>query len=146
MSNFTNHPRIEMVPTAGLKLDPSKLRIHTPRQIALLKNSISRFGFRVPIVVGSDNVVDAGNARLIAAVELGLEFVPVIRAEFLNENERRAFRLAENRIAELATWDDKRLKKELEHLFDGGLLEFTGFETKDLDFSVPELAVRAEVT
>ena len=70
-----------------------------------------------------------------------MDRVPVVRAKFLTDADRRAFALAENRIAELSGWDDKLLADELSILFDGGYdLEITGFSTADLDFAVDELS------
>jgi hypothetical protein len=70
----------------------------------------------------------------------------VIQATFLTDADRRAFALAENRIAELSGWDDKLLAEELSILFEGGYeLEITGFTTADLDFALPEEKIAEEV-
>jgi DNA modification methylase len=94
--------------------------------IKAVANSIREFGFKVPIVITSDNVIIAGHTRLKASVSLGLEEVPCIIADDLNDEQIKAFRLADNKTAELATWDLSKLEDELAHL-DMDMLQF-GFE------------------
>lgn len=94
--------------------------------IKAVANSIKGFGFKVPIVITSDNVIIAGHTRLKASVSLGLDEVPCIIADDLNEEQIKAFRLADNKTAELATWDLSRLEEELADI-DMDMLQF-GFE------------------
>jgi DNA modification methylase len=94
--------------------------------IKAVANSIREFGFKVPIVITSDNVIIAGHTRLKASVSLGLEEVPCIIADDLNDEQIKAFRLADNKTAELATWDLSKLEDELANL-DMDMLQF-GFE------------------
>jgi DNA modification methylase len=94
--------------------------------IKAVANSIKEFGFKVPIVITSDNVIIAGHTRLKASVSLGLTEVPCIIADDLNEEQIKAFRLADNKTAELATWDLSKLEEELSEL-DMDMLQF-GFE------------------
>ena len=94
--------------------------------IKAVANSIKEFGFKVPIVITSDNVIIAGHTRLKASVSLGLKEVPCIIADDLNEAQIKAFRLADNKTAELATWDLSRLEEELAGI-DMDMLQF-GFE------------------
>ena len=94
--------------------------------IKAVANSIREFGFKVPIVITSDNVIIAGHTRLKASVSLGLSEVPCIIADDLNEEQIKAFRLADNKTAELATWDLSKLEEELSEL-DMDMLQF-GFE------------------
>jgi len=94
--------------------------------IKAVANSIKEFGFKVPIVITSDNVIIAGHTRLKASVSLGLEEVPCIIADDLNEAQIKAFRLADNKTAELATWDLSKLEQELSEI-DMDMLQF-GFE------------------
>lgn len=89
--------------------------------------SISEFGFKVPIVIDSNNVIVAGHTRLLAAKRLGLETVPAIRADDLTEEQVRAFRLADNKTAELADWDMGKLEEELAALADVDMSAF-GFD------------------
>jgi len=99
-------------------------------------NSIKEFGFKVPIVVTSDNVIIAGHTRLKASLKLGLELVPCIVADDLTQAQIKAFRLADNKTAELATWDFSKLEEELSNI-DMDMLQF-GFE--DLHSDVPDNA------
>lgn len=123
--------------------DPSKLiaydgnaRTHSDKQIAQIAASIRKFGFLNPVLIGSDGVVVAGHGRLAAAEQLGLREVPTIELSHLSDAERRAYVIADNRLAELAGWDRDILSIELQSLADMELdfdLEITGFETAELD-------------
>lgn len=90
-------------------------------------NSIKEFGFLVPIVVNKDNVIVAGHTRLKAAKKLGLFTVPVVLADGLTEEQINAFRLADNKTGELASWDLEKLEKELGLVGDFDMSDF-GFE------------------
>lgn len=143
---YSAHPSIEMMPRQGLKPNPTNARKHDDKQLAQIAASIERFGFLVPIIIDDDDMIAAGHGRWEAAGRLGIDNVPTIRARFLTDADRRAFALAENRIAELSSWDEDLLANELSILFDGGYdLEITGFSTADLDFSLPEEAVKDKV-
>lgn len=96
-------------------------------------NSIKEFGFKVPIVVDKDNVIITGHTRLKAAKLLGLEKVPVIKADDLTEQQVQAFRLADNKTGELAGWDFEKLELELESIDDIDMTEF-GFENVSIDW------------
>lgn len=88
-------------------------------------SSIKEFGFKVPIIVDKNNVIVAGHTRLKAAQKLGLEEVPVIVADDLTPEQVKAFRLADNKVGELATWDFSRLEEELTNIdMDMGAFEF----------------------
>ena len=89
--------------------------------------SIKNFGFKIPIVIDKDGVIVAGHTRLKAAKKLGMEKVPCIIADDLNEEQVKAFRLADNKTAELAEWDEELLAEELEALQDVDMEQF-GFE------------------
>lgn len=133
------NPHVEMVPVASLRPNPRNARTHTKKQVTQIAASIRRFGFVVPIVVDDDGNIVAGHGRWAAAAELRLNEVPVIRVRFLSDADRRAFAIAENRIAELSGWDQALLGEELKFLLDDGFeLEITGFTTNDLDFSIIE--------
>ncbi|MFC4595536.1 site-specific DNA-methyltransferase [Sphingobium tyrosinilyticum] len=134
---FSNHPHIEMVRRDLLRPTPGHARKHDEQQLGKIEASICRFGFLVPVIADGQNRIVAGHGRWLAAGRANIEEIPVIRAEFLTDLDRRAFALAENRISELGGWDDDLLKAELNALFDGGYnLDITGFSTSDLDFSV----------
>lgn len=79
-------------------------------------NSIKEFGFKVPVVVDKDNIVVAGHTRLKACEKLGITEVPCIVAEDLTEDQIKAFRIADNKVSEYATWDEEKLSKELSNI------------------------------
>lgn len=112
------HPKIELVATSSLNPNPRNARTHTDKQVSQIAASIERFGWLVPIVVDDANMIAAGHGRWLAAKKLGLALVPTIKACFLTDADRRAFALAENRIAELSGWDEDLLAEELTILFD----------------------------
>lgn len=96
-------------------------------------SSIKEFGFKVPIIITKENVIVAGHTRLKASVKLGLNEVPCIIADDLNEEQIKAFRLVDNKTSELATWDFSKLEEELENI-NIDMLQF-GFE--DLEDNLP---------
>lgn len=94
-------------------------------------NSIKEFGFKVPIIVDGNNIIIAGHTRFKAAISLGLEEVPCIVANDLTPEQVKAFRLADNKVGEIASWDLDKLKLELENI-DGLDMSLFGFES-DVD-------------
>lgn len=84
--------------------------------VDFVAKSIEEFGFKVPIVVDKHNIVVAGHTRLKASKKLGLEKVPVIIADDLSDEQVKAFRLADNKVAEVAQWDEEALKVEMEQI------------------------------
>ena len=86
--------------------------------------SIKEFGFKVPIILDKENVIVTGHTRLKAAKKLGLKKIPCIYASDLTEQQIKAFRLADNKVAEFATWDLEKLELELEGISE---LEMVGF-------------------
>src|SRR5579871_2900936 len=113
-----HHPRIESINWGALIPNPKNARTHSDKQIGQIAESLRRFGFLVPIVIDENGLIVAGHGRWRAARQLGYQQVPVIRATFLSEADRRAFALAENRLADLSGWDEELLQAELEYLFD----------------------------
>ena len=95
--------------------------------------SISEFGFKVHVIVDSDGVIVAGHTRVKAAKKLGLETVPVIVADDLSEEQIKAFRLADNKTAEMAEWDFTKLEEELQEISEIDMSEF-GFDLLAEDF------------
>lgn len=96
------------------------------KAVEYVANSIKEFGFKVPIVVDENNIIVAGHTRLKASKKLGLEQVPVIVASDLTDEKVRAFRLADNKVSELAEWDEEKLAEEIESI-ERSMTEF-GFE------------------
>ena len=100
--------------------------------VQYVANSIKEFGFKVPIVIDKDNVIVSGHTRLKAAIQLGMETVPCIVADDLTEEQVKAFRLADNKVSEKATWDWDMLGEELDELFDFDMTGF-GFDPDSLN-------------
>lgn len=94
--------------------------------------SISAFGFKVPIVIDSNNVIVTGHTRLKSAKKLGLKTVPCIKADDLTDEQIKAFRLADNKVSEFSEWDDEKLLAELEALGDVDMSLY-GFDFPDDD-------------
>lgn len=125
--------RIEHWPLDKLLPYVRNARLHSDEQVAQIAASIAEFGFVNPCLVGADGVLVAGHGRLAAARKLGLATVPVVVLDHLTPTQRRALVLADNRLAELATWDDALLRVELEALQDEGFdLDLTGFDADAL--------------
>ena len=109
-------------------------RTHSDAQVAKIAASIREFGFLNPIIVDGQNGIIAGHGRVMAAQKLGLETLPVIEAGHLTDAQRRAYIIADNRLALDAGWDNEMLKVELQDLeglkFD---LTLTGFTIEEMD-------------
>ena len=103
---------------------------HNDNAVDAVANSIREFGFKVPIVVDSEGVIVAGHTRYKAAKKLGLKTVPCLVADDLNEEQINAFRLADNKVGELATWDLDTLKVELDNIGEIDLSGM-GFDLND---------------
>lgn len=89
---------------------------HNESAVPYVANSIREFGFKVPIIIDSEGTIVAGHTRYKAAQRLGLETVPCIVADDLSEEQVRAFRIADNKVAEMATWDADALSVELSEI------------------------------
>jgi DNA modification methylase len=130
-------------PIGALNVDPRNPRLHSRRHVRQLARSIKAFGFNVPILVDANLNVIAGHGRLLACRELGWTEVPTIRLDHLDEAQKRAFMIADNRLTEISQWDDKLLAEQLRELslFD---LEFsldaTGFEIAEIDVRIDGLS------
>lgn len=108
-------------------------RTHSDKQIAQVKKSIEEFGFTNPILIDEKNEIIAGHGRLQAATELGLEEVPTIRLEGLSDIQKRAYVIADNKLALNAGWNEKMLMREMFALDDAKFdLTLTGFEGDEL--------------
>lgn len=122
-----------MLPIEALIPYARNARTHSDEQVAQVAASIREFGFTNPVLVSAENDIIAGHGRVMAARKLGLEKVPCIRLAHLTETQRRAYVLADNKLALNSGWDEQILKLELENLkqedFD---LSFIGFEKNEL--------------
>jgi ParB-like chromosome segregation protein Spo0J len=129
-------------PVDGLKPDPANPRLHSKKQIRQIANSIEAFGFNVPILIDRDGKVICGHGRLLACRELGWTEVPTLCLDHLTPAQARAFTIADNRLTEIATWNDRLLAQQLKHLALSGLdfsLEVTGFEMGEIDLRIASL-------
>lgn len=129
---------IEFRPIESLKPFAKNARTHSKKQLRLIANSIKAFGFTNPVLIDEDGAILAGHGRVEAAKSLGLESVPVMVLSGMSEAQKRAYILADNRIAEKAGWDRELLASELGALVD--LLptidldvSITGFEIGEID-------------
>jgi hypothetical protein len=122
--------KLESVPIEALIPYARNARKHSDEQVAQLAASIREFGFNAPVLVDSENGIIAGHGRVLAARKLALTEVPCIRLGHLNENQRRAYILADNKLALNAEWDEEMLGLELSDLrtedFDLNLTGFNG--------------------
>ena len=125
---------IEMRSTKDLIPYVRNTRTHSEEQVGQIAASIKEFGFTNPVLVDQDNMIIAGHGRVMAANKLDLKEVPTIRLDYLTEAQKRAYVIADNRLALNADWDYEMLKVELKELddleFDVNLL---GFEDKEID-------------
>ena len=125
-------------PIGDLKPDPANPRAHSKKQIRQIAKSIETFGFNVPILIDRDAKVIAGHGRLLACRELGWGEVPTLCLDHLSPAQARAFMIADNRLSEIAGWDDRLLAEQLKDLSLLGLdfsLEVTGFEIGEIDLA-----------
>jgi len=126
---------LEVVNVATDDLIPyvNNARTHSDEQVTQIAASIKEFGFNNPILVDGSKGVIAGHARLLAAKKLGLKTVPVIELGHLSEVQKKAYILADNKIALNAGWDDELLTLEMDWLkSEAFCLSLTGFDAKEL--------------
>lgn len=126
---------VRSVPIASLTIDPANARKHGARNLAAIKESLAAFGQRRPLVITKDRIVIAGNGTLAAAVELGWTEISVsIVPASWTLDQARAYALADNRTAELASWDGDLLDEQLQELDDAGWdMAALGFDNLDVD-------------
>jgi len=128
--------KVVMLATASLTPYAGNARKHSKKQIAQIAASIREFGFVAPVLVADDNSIIAGHGRVLAAQSLDMDKVPTVRLPHLSPAQRRAYIIADNRLAELATWDLDLLAGEVQDLVGLDLdfeIELTGFEGAALD-------------
>ena len=125
---------IETWPLERLRPYDKNAKMHGEEQVAKIASSMAKFGWTVPCLVADDGELIAGHGRILAATLLGLKEAPVIRLGHLDEAERRAYRIADNKLKELGDWDDAILSEEIANLlaedFD---LDLLGFADEELE-------------
>jgi hypothetical protein len=130
---------IEPMPVASLRPYPGNPRTHSKKQVRQIADSIREFGFNNPVLIGEDGGIIAGHGRVEAAKLLGLDCVPTVRLAHLNAAQRRAYLLADNKLALNAGWDRELLAIELQGLIDLDFdVEFTGFSPTEIDLVLDE--------
>lgn len=139
--DMTRHPAIEMLPPGQLKASARNARTHSKKQIRQIARSIERFGFTNPVLIDEGDQIIAGHGRVAAALQLGLRQVPVLRLSHLSALDKRAYVLADNRLAEKAGWDREVLALELGELCEllTDEINVTGFETGEIDLLLSDL-------
>jgi hypothetical protein len=132
MSNM-NNLKVEYRRTAELVPYAGNARTHSEQQVEQIVSSIRTFGFYNPVLIDERGTIIAGHGRVMAASQMGLEKVPTITLEGLNENERRALVLADNKISLNASWDFEKVREELSALaLEDFSLELTGFNDDEI--------------
>ena len=130
-----NFPPYKAAKVADLIPYARNSRTHSDAQVAQIAASIREFGFTNPVLVDGANGVIAGHGRILAARKLGMDTVPVIELAHLSEAQKRAYVIADNKLALNAGWDDEMLRVEISELTD------SGFDVSLLGFSDQELAL-----
>ena len=129
--NTKTTTELQIVPISKLVPYANNARTHSPEQIAKLRSSLREFGFINPVIIDRDYGVIAGHGRILAAREEGITAVPCVFADHLTEAQKKAYIIADNRMAMDAGWEEDLLRIEIEELqgmdFD---VSFTGFDEK----------------
>lgn len=133
--------QIEHLATAALVPYARNSRTHSPEQVAAVARSIQQFGFTNPVLIDAQNTIIAGHGRIMAAQQLGLATVPCIRLAHLTDAQRRAYVIADNKLAELSGWDMATLAREVEDLMDESFdVDLLGFVDDELQALLAEHA------
>ena len=125
-----------------LKADPANPRRHNKKQIRQIGNSLKAFDFIVPVLIDREDNIIAGHGRVLAGREVGITEVPTLCLDHLTAAQARAFMIADNRLTEIATWDDRLLAQQLKELSLLGLdfdVTITGFEVAEIDLRIASL-------
>jgi DNA modification methylase len=133
--------KVEYTRVGDLRPYPNNARTHSRKQIRQIANSITRFGFCNPVLIDDDRQIIAGHGRVEAAKQLGIDAVPTCRLSHLTEADKRAYILADNKLAEKAGWDRQLLAIELQGLIELDFeIELTGFEMPEIDVILEDAA------
>src|SRR5215210_2597902 len=123
-----NAMEVELMPVTRLRPYAGNARTHSRKQVRQIANSIQKFGFTNPVLISEEGEIVAGHGRVEAAKFLGQESVPALRLSHLTPAERKAYVLADNKLAQNAGWDRELLAIELQGLIDLDFdVELTGF-------------------
>ena len=136
LSPPSQHPVIESIAIAKLRPWTRNARTHSRKQLRQIADSIERFGFTNPVLIDGENRILAGHGRVEAAKLIGMTDVPCLRFDHMSASERRAYVLADNKLALNAGWDEQLLALELKELSEADLdfsLDITGFSIAEVD-------------
>jgi DNA modification methylase len=144
-----NFPKlqIEEISISSLKWNARSPRVHPEKQLEMLARNIDTFGFLIPCLISDQNRLLCGNARVLAAMRLGMETVPAVRVSHLSDNDQRAFILADAKLSEHARWHPEILQEEIQFFtnlnidFDFSVI---GFETAEVDFILERMEEQIE--
>jgi DNA modification methylase len=129
-----NKPQIEMMPLASLTAYDKNSRTHSPEQVKQIAASLREFGFTNPVLIDSSGGIIAGHGRALAAESIGMEIVPCLRLAHLTEAQKKAYIIADNKLAENAGWNMDMLRLEVLELQELDFnLDLLGFDGKELD-------------
>jgi ParB-like chromosome segregation protein Spo0J len=138
---MTKHLSEKPMPISALRSYARNARKHSRKQVRQIAASIERFGFTNPVLINDDNQILCGHGRVEAAKLLNFESVPTLRLSHLNETERRAYILADNKLVQNAGWDREVLAIELQGLIDLDFdVEVAGFSLAEVDLVLEEAA------
>jgi site-specific DNA-methyltransferase (adenine-specific) len=134
-----NKPQIEHLALDALVPYARNSRTHSPEQVAQIAGSIKEFGFTNPVLIDADGGIIAGHGRVMAARKLGLAEVPCIRLGYLSETQKRAYVIADNKLALNAGWDEEMLRLELGELREADVdLSLVGFTEEEIGVLLAE--------
>ena len=136
------NPSIEMLPTSAMRPYAKNARTHSKKQLKQIAESIRTFGFTNPVLIDADNTILAGHGRVEAAKLIRMDRVPCVRLEHMTVEQKRAYVLADNKLALNAGWDEELLAEELRTLLDVDIdfdIEVTGFSIAEIDSLVENL-------
>ena len=137
--HFQTPPAIETMAIARLRPNPGNARTHSRAQIRQIAESIRKFGFNNPVLISDDEQIIAGHGRVEAAKLLGIQAVPTLRLSHMDAAQRRAYVIADNKLALNAGWDSALLSVELQALIDLDFnVEVTGFSVAEADLLIEE--------
>lgn len=143
--------KIESISINELKSYENNSKIHDENQVRKIADSIYRFGFNNPLILDESNTIISGHGRLAAAKLLELQEVPAIKLSHLSEAEKKAYRIADNKLTELGKFDTDLLKLEFSEIeklsidLDEELtLDITGFDFKEIDIIMDDVPSRSK--
>ncbi len=137
--SFMHHASLERIPVEALTPYAGNARTHSKGQIKQITKSIERFGFTNPVLIDDSNGIIAGHGRILAAKAIGMTDVPCLRLKDLSDADKRAYILADNKLALNAGWDKDLLAIELQGLIDFKYdLDLTGFSICEVDTVIGE--------